>query len=68
MRGPVMFGKSKSKAATTPAAPSDQYRLKATGRRVTVLEHLGGGDVRIAMDSGHVTRDDIVSARDITRA
>ncbi|WP_331731774.1 hypothetical protein OG298_45065 (plasmid) [Streptomyces sp. NBC_01005] len=62
-----MFGK-KSKAATTPAAQSDQYRLKATGQRVTVLGHLSGGDVRIAMDSGHITRDDIVSARDITPA
>ncbi|MER5681068.1 hypothetical protein ABT081_29505 [Streptomyces sp. NPDC002238] len=63
-----MFGKSKRKAATTPTAQTDQYRLKATGRRVTVLEYLGGGDVRIAMDSGRITRDAIVSARDITPA
>ena len=61
-----MFGKRK--AASTPTAPSDQYRIKATGRRVTLLEHLGGGDVRIAMDSGRITREDIVSARDITPA
>ncbi|MEU6825736.1 hypothetical protein ABZ921_34420 [Streptomyces atriruber] len=61
-----MFGKRK--AATAPTAQTDQYRLKATGRRVTVLEHLSGGDVRIATDSGHITRDDIVSARDITPA
>ncbi|MGW9242564.1 hypothetical protein ACWGRL_28140 [[Kitasatospora] papulosa] len=51
----------------TPAA-GDQYLLKATGQRVTLLEDLGDGDVRIAMDSGRVTRDDIVSARDITPA
>ncbi|WP_371800712.1 hypothetical protein OHA38_14265 [Streptomyces sp. NBC_01732] len=63
-----MFGKSKRTATTTPAAQSDQYRLKATGRRVTVIERLSGGDVRIAMDSGRITRDDIVSARDITPA
>ncbi|MFG3410198.1 hypothetical protein [Streptomyces sp. NPDC048142] len=63
-----MFGKSKRKAATTPTAPSDQYRLKATGQRVTLLEHLGGGEVRIAMDTAHVCRDDIVSVRDITPA
>ncbi|MFJ1740557.1 hypothetical protein ACIOG4_17990 [Streptomyces microflavus] len=65
-----MFGKSKSKSkvATTPTAPTDQYRLKATGQRVTVLEHLSGGDVRIAMDSGRICRDDIVSSRDITPA
>ncbi|MFG2677029.1 hypothetical protein [Streptomyces sp. NPDC048445] len=63
-----MFGKSKRKVATTPTAQNDQYRLKSTGRRVTLLEHLGGGDVRIAMDSGRITRDDIVSARDITPA
>ncbi|MEV5204366.1 hypothetical protein [Streptomyces sp. NPDC053720] len=55
-------------ATTTPTARSDQYRLNATGRRVTLLEHLGGGDVRIAMDSGRITREDIVSARDITPA
>ncbi|MFG3180085.1 hypothetical protein ACGFZC_34205 [[Kitasatospora] papulosa] len=53
----------------TPAAqPSDQYLLKATGQQVTLLEDLGDGDVRIAMDSGRITRDDIVSARDITPA
>ncbi|MCX5159981.1 hypothetical protein OOK39_11925 [Streptomyces sp. NBC_00264] len=62
-----MFGKSKRTTAT-PTAQTDQYRLKSTGRRVTVLEHLGGGDVRIAMDSGRVPREDIVSARDITPA
>ncbi|MFD7918888.1 hypothetical protein ACFV3R_06660 [Streptomyces sp. NPDC059740] len=62
-----MFGKTKRKAATTPTAQTDQYRLK-DGRRVTVLEHLSCGDVRIAMDSGHITRDHIVSARDITPA
>ncbi|MFG2540654.1 hypothetical protein ACGFU4_35990 [Streptomyces sp. NPDC048511] len=63
-----MFGKSKRTAVTTPTARSDQYRLKATGQRVTLLEDLGGGDVRIAMDSDCITRDDIVSARDITPA
>ncbi|MGX2994529.1 hypothetical protein JNUCC64_09560 [Streptomyces sp. JNUCC 64] len=65
-----MFGKRK-RETTTPAIPtaqSDQYRLKDSGRQVTLLEHLGDGDVRIAMDSGNVTRDDIVSARDITPA
>lgn len=61
-----MFGKRK--AATTPATQSDQYRLKSTGRRVTLLERLSDGDARIAMDSDHITRDDIVSARDITPA
>ncbi|MFA0844374.1 hypothetical protein [Streptomyces rochei] len=63
-----MFGKRKSTAATTPRTPSDQYRLKSNGRRVTVLEDLGNGEVRIAMDSGDVTRDGIVRARDITPA
>ncbi|MFC8274917.1 hypothetical protein ACFUJR_20740 [Streptomyces sp. NPDC057271] len=63
-----MFGKSKRKAATTPTAQTDQYRLKATGQRVTLIERLGGGDVRIAMDSGRILREDIVSARDITPA
>ncbi|MFE6416944.1 hypothetical protein PS783_20015 [Streptomyces enissocaesilis] len=62
-----MFGKSKRTTATTPTAPSDQYRLKSNGRRVTLLEHLGGGDVRIAMDSDY-PREDIVSGRDITPA
>ncbi|MEV5131052.1 hypothetical protein AB0K87_11165 [Streptomyces sp. NPDC053705] len=52
----------------TPAVQSDQYYLKATGERVTLLEHLGGGDVRIAMDTAHTLRDDIVNARDITPA
>jgi len=64
-----MFGRSNRHTATSPTAQTtDQYRLKSTGRRVTVLEHLGGGDVRIAMDSDHITRDHIVSARDITPA
>ncbi|MFF5877385.1 hypothetical protein ACIQ9M_25495 [Streptomyces californicus] len=63
-----MFGKSKRKAVTTPTEPSDQYRLKATGQRVTLLEHLGRGEVRIAMDTDRVCRDDIVNARDITPA
>ncbi|MFE0845293.1 hypothetical protein [Streptomyces rochei] len=63
-----MFGKRKSTAATTPRTPSDQYRLKSNGRRVTLLEDLGGGDVRIAMDSDQILREDIVSARDITPA
>ncbi|MEU5799168.1 hypothetical protein ABZ773_01605 [Streptomyces sp. NPDC047804] len=64
-----MFGKSNRKAVTTPTAQTtDQYRLKSSGRRVTVLEYLGGGDVRIAMDTDHICRDDIVSARDITPA
>ncbi|NEC17952.1 hypothetical protein [Streptomyces parvus] len=47
---------------------TDQYRLKATGQQVTVLEHLDGGEVRIAMDTDHITRDGIVNARDITPA
>lgn len=63
-----MFGKNKRTAGTAPTAPSDQYRLKSTGRRVTLLGHLGGGDVRIAMDDGDIVRDGIVSARDITPA
>ncbi|NED15794.1 hypothetical protein [Streptomyces sp. SID9124] len=65
-----MFGKSKRQAATTPAptVQSDQYRLKSNGRRVTLLEHLGGGDVRIAMDTDCIAQDDIVSVRDITPA
>ncbi|WP_330449730.1 hypothetical protein [Streptomyces anulatus] len=58
----------KSTPVSTPTAPSDQYRLKATGQRVTLLEDLGGGDVRIAMDTDRTTRDDIVSAHDITPA
>jgi hypothetical protein len=63
-----MFGKRKSTAATTASTPSDQYRLKSNGRRVTVLEDLGNGEIRIAMDSGDITRDGIVRARDITPA
>ncbi|MFD7065923.1 hypothetical protein ACFV97_01650 [Streptomyces sp. NPDC059913] len=66
-----MFGKkSKSTraAATTPTAQSDQYRLKSSGQRVTLLEHLGGGRVHIAKDSGRTLRDDIVSIHDITPA
>lgn len=63
-----MFGKSKREAASTPTAPSDQYRLKSTGQQVTLLQHLADGDVRIAMDNGHTTRDDIVNAHDITPA
>ncbi|WP_406190190.1 hypothetical protein OH791_33675 [Streptomyces anulatus] len=60
--------KSASASVSAPTAPSDQYRLKATGQRVTLLEDLGGGEVRIAMDTAHTTRGDIVSARDITPA
>ncbi|MFE0142196.1 hypothetical protein [[Kitasatospora] papulosa] len=63
-----MFGKSKRTTVTTSTARSDQYRLKSTGQRVTLLEHLGNGDVRIAMDTDRICRDDIVSARDITPA
>ncbi|MFD4220431.1 hypothetical protein [Streptomyces griseus] len=65
-----MFGKSKRKsnAETASTAPSDQYRLKATGQRVTVLERLGRGEVRIAMDTARVCQEDIVNARDITPA
>lgn len=63
-----MFGKGNRKSAITPTTQTDQYRLKATGQRVTVLERLGGGDVRIAMDTDRICRDDIVSARDITPA
>ncbi|MFB7953411.1 hypothetical protein [Streptomyces sp. NPDC056045] len=63
-----MFGKRNRTTAPIPTAQSDQYRLKATGQRVTLLERLSGGDVRIAMDTAHITRDDIVSARDITPA
>lgn len=65
-----MFGKSKRKsnAETTPTEPTDQYRLKATGQRVTLLEQLGRGEVRIAMDTVHVCQEDIVNARDITPA
>lgn len=63
-----MFGKRNRTATPAPAAQSDQYRLKSTGQRVTLLEHLSGGDVRIALDTPYITRDDIVSARDITPA
>ncbi|TXS78675.1 hypothetical protein [Streptomyces sp. sk2.1] len=63
-----MFGKCNRTTTPIPAAQSDQYRLKSTGQRVTLLEHLSGGDVRIAMDTEHITRDAIVSARDITPA
>ncbi|MFD8839828.1 hypothetical protein [Streptomyces griseofuscus] len=63
---PAMF--DKRKATTTPTTHSDQYRLKTTGQQVTLLEHLGNGEVRIAMDSHHTTRDGIVSAHDITPA
>ncbi|MGW4222992.1 hypothetical protein ACWEG1_05995 [Streptomyces bauhiniae] len=55
-------------AATIPSPPSDQYRIKATGQRVTLLTDLGGGDVRIADDSDNVLRDWIVRASDITPA
>lgn len=60
--------KSASGSVSAPAAQSDQYRLKSTGQRVTLLEDLGGGEVKIAMDTASSTRDDIVSARDITPA
>ncbi|WP_228994396.1 hypothetical protein [Streptomyces sp. DH8] len=64
-----MFGKHKTTTAPTVApAQSDQYRLKTTGRQVTLLRHLGNGNVRIAMDTGRVCREDIVNARDITPA
>ncbi|MGC5534257.1 hypothetical protein [Streptomyces sp. SR-10] len=58
----------KPASVAAPAAQSDQYRLKSTGQRVTLIEDLGGGEVKIAMDTAHTTRDDIVSARDITPA
>ncbi|MFD9757970.1 hypothetical protein [[Kitasatospora] papulosa] len=64
-----MFGKSKRPTVTIPAAQSsDQYRLRRTGQQVTLLEHLRGGDVRIAMDTDDMLRDDIVSIDDITPA
>lgn len=64
-----MFGKNKRTApATVPAVPNDQYRLKSNGRRVTVLKHLGGGEVHIAMDTVHTCHEDIVNMRDITPA
>ncbi|MGW6288876.1 hypothetical protein [Streptomyces sp. NPDC055107] len=58
----------KSAPASAPTTQSDQYRLKSTGQRVTLIEDLGGGEVKIAMDTASSTRDDIVSARDITPA
>ncbi|WP_406147282.1 hypothetical protein [Streptomyces sp. NBC_01012] len=67
-----MFGKNKRTAATTTAIPtaqpSDQYRLKATGQRVTLLDDFGDGAVRVAMDSNNVLREGIIRARDITPA
>ncbi|MEU2413961.1 hypothetical protein AB0D68_08710 [Streptomyces sp. NPDC048212] len=63
-----MFGKKRPTATTPTTQPSTQYRLKRTGQQVTLLEHLGNGEVRIAMDTDRICRDDIVSARDITPA
>ncbi|WP_331760625.1 hypothetical protein OH810_31985 (plasmid) [Streptomyces albidoflavus] len=62
-----MFGKRKNPSSPI-TKPNDQYRLKTTGQQVTLLEDLGDGNVRIAMDRGPVGRDDIVSSRDITPA
>src|SRR5690242_12620260 len=60
-KGPAMFGRKRPTATTTPTTqPSDQYRLKRTGQQVTLLEHLRGGEVRIAMDTDDMLRDDIV--------
>ncbi|MFD9782223.1 hypothetical protein ACFWZS_34665 [[Kitasatospora] papulosa] len=63
-----MFGKNKRPTGTPTAQLSTQYRLKRTGQQVTLLEHLRGGDVRIAMDTDDMLRDDIVSIDDITPA
>jgi hypothetical protein len=63
-----MFGKRKSKSTATFTPPSDQYRLKSNGRRVTLLTDLGNGNVRIAMDDDYVCHEDIVSIHDITPA
>ncbi|MFJ5876459.1 hypothetical protein ACIQD1_17250 [Streptomyces sp. NPDC093088] len=63
-----MFGKSKRKTPATPTVQSDQYRLKATGQRVTILGRTSDGAVKVAMDNGRILREDIVSARDITPA
>jgi hypothetical protein len=63
-----MFGKSKPKPTATPTTQSDQYRLKSTGQRVTLLRHLSGDGVRIAMDTNRSCREDIVSIHDITPA
>ncbi|MFD9781901.1 hypothetical protein ACFWZS_34125 [[Kitasatospora] papulosa] len=63
-----MFGKNKRPTVTPTAQPSTQYRLKRTGQQVTLLEHLRGGEVRIAMDTDDMLRDDIVSIDDITPA
>ncbi|WP_103512926.1 hypothetical protein [Streptomyces sp. SM13] len=58
----------KSASVAAPTTQGDQYRLRGTGQRVTLLEDLGGGEVRVAMDSDRITRDGIVRARDITPA
>ena len=63
-----MFGKKRPTATTPTTQPSTQYRLKRTGQQVTLLEHLRGGEVRIAMDTDDMLRDDIVSINDITPA
>ncbi|MFD0074287.1 hypothetical protein ACFVIY_17820 [Streptomyces sp. NPDC127166] len=64
-----MFGrKSKTTAYSAPSHPDDNWRLKSTGQRVTILRRLGNGDVKVAADSDGILREDIVSARDITRA
>lgn len=63
-----MFGRSKRKAETIPTVPSDQYRLKTTGQRVTLLTDLGNGEVRIARDDDNILREAIVSIHDITPA
>jgi len=66
-----MFGNRKRKTpacSAVPNEPNDQFRLKATGQRVTLLSHLGNGEVKIAMDTEYITRDAIVSVHDITPA
>ena len=64
-----MFGRKNRQSTPAPAAPaSDQYRIKATGERVTVLRNLGNGEVKVAQDSGGVLRDRILRRDDITPA
>ena len=64
-----MFGKRKAvQAAPASSAGSDQYQVKASGERVTVLSSLGRGEVKVARDRNGVSREAIMREDDLKRA